>query len=207
MNDSVLVIDDFFDKEKQKSLQRIMEIDPDIIWVYVLKTVAYNHSTTINQLRVLDKNIYHPGFGVLVHQVLEREKILSAEYYNDFFADLPSRIESKTDISVNKLLRVRFNMSFPMRQSVVGYDLPHSDSTEKNVMTFLYYVNDSDGPTTLFDQHDSVDESCLFDELTIHKKIDPKQGRAIIFDSNRLHAGAWPSQNKRFVINATFLAD
>ena len=68
------------------------------------------------------------------------------------------------------------------------------DKITEGDKTLLYYVNDSDGDTLFFDN-----------DLNITKRVTPKKNRAILFDSNMLHAGANPIKNEtRIVINIIF---
>lgn len=65
----------------------------------------------------------------------------------------------------------------------VDLDTPHT--------VFLYYVNDSDGDTFLFNE-----------DGTLQKRIQPQQGRLLVFNGKVLHASANPIKStKRWVIN------
>ena len=74
-----------------------------------------------------------------------------------------------------------------------NHNTPHRDSVKPH-MALLYYVNDSDGETFLFDKN------------KILKKIQPKKNRLLIFDGDILHAGSHPSKHDfRLVINIDIL--
>ena len=60
----------------------------------------------------------------------------------------------------------------------------------------LYYVNNSDGPTQLYDEKGGK----------VVKEIEPKKGRAVILDGNIYHASSCPKNHaNRVVINYNFL--
>ena len=65
----------------------------------------------------------------------------------------------------------------------VDLDTPHT--------VLLYYVNDSDGDTFLFNN-----------DGTVQNRIQPQQGRLLVFDGKVLHASANPiNAKKRWVVN------
>ena len=71
-----------------------------------------------------------------------------------------------------------------------NYNTPHVDRTEEHLV-LLYYVNDSDGDTFLFDEHNEI--------IT---RVSPKKGRMLFFNGNISHAGSHPKHSeKRIVIN------
>jgi|TARA_B100002019_G_scaffold16250_1_gene12789 hypothetical protein len=78
----------------------------------------------------------------------------------------------------------------------VDYDYPHK--------TLLYYVNDSDGPTYFFNEkYDGTRK-----KLTIKEKVEPRQGRFIIFDGHRFHASSNPQYHDyRCVVNFNYISN
>ena len=79
----------------------------------------------------------------------------------------------------------------------VNRDVPH--------LVMLYYVNDSDGDTILYDKTiDDIpfdvqypDEYC---DLNIAHRITPKKGRVLFFDGRHYHAPSSPSKSMRCII-------
>lgn len=69
------------------------------------------------------------------------------------------------------------------------HDNIHTDMDEEHLVV-LYYVNDSDGDTFMFDENGVV-----------NNRITPKKGRMIMFDGNTLHASSCPKSGARCVIN------
>jgi Rps23 Pro-64 3,4-dihydroxylase Tpa1-like proline 4-hydroxylase len=63
----------------------------------------------------------------------------------------------------------------------------------------VYYCNDSDGDTFLFNEfYDGKNP----DKLTIAQRVTPKKNRCVVFESNRMHASSSPIYSKdRRIIN------
>ena len=108
-------------------------------------------------------------------------------------------LERKTGTSYfPRLCRLKSNLLF--QDSSFGKDdhhFPHTD--DEDAVSLLYYVNDADGDTFLFDQKD------INDPLTLAHRISPKRNRAVLFNSSKLHASSSPRLSKyRLVINIVF---
>ena len=94
-----------------------------------------------------------------------------------------------------QVYRIKSNLMFNISgYKKTNYQPIHLDRVAEGDKSLLYYVNDSDGDTLFFDS-----------DLNIIKRVSPKKNRAILFDSNILHAGTNPIKNeKRIVINTIF---
>jgi hypothetical protein len=87
-----------------------------------------------------------------------------------------------------------------------NYSTPRPDSTnslQENIYTLIYYVNNSDGGTYIFNEiynHDNPSP-----ELTIKHQQTPQEGCAILFEGDRFYADAAPKTgDNRAVIHITF---
>ena len=91
------------------------------------------------------------------------------------------------------LARIRCGLNFPtFREEHMLHNEPHFDypETEKgNHFTCLYYVNDSDGPTVVFDQKERSDE------YTIKHQCHPEKGKLFVFDGKHYHASSCPKHH------------
>lgn len=77
---------------------------------------------------------------------------------------------------------------------------PHVDLHEPHWVV-IYYVNDSDGDTLIFDKTFPDKENAV-----VVESVSPKKGRAILFDGRHYHCGTAPCQHDtRIVINYDFV--
>jgi hypothetical protein len=107
----------------------------------------------------------------------------------------------KHGIEIKETLRIKANILNKTNKQDHIHP-PHVDMTTPH-MVLLYYVNDSDGDTVIFDQ---VWHSEKIPELTINRAISPKAGAAILFDGLTYHSSASPEQAKeRIVLNINFI--
>ena len=97
-------------------------------------------------------------------------------------------------IKVDKPIRIKANLTTPDIFYSENLHRPaHYDTLDKNIVTVIYYVNDSDGDTVFYDKRFEGDP---VGDIKVVKSVTPKKGRAVIFDSNQLHAGSCPRESK-----------
>jgi hypothetical protein len=69
----------------------------------------------------------------------------------------------------------------------------------------LYYVNDSDGDTFIFDKtsDDIKGRRDIFErtKFNVLKRVTPKKGRVVLFNGNRYHSSSGPTKDVRCIIN------
>ena len=106
----------------------------------------------------------------------------------------------KHGIQINKVLRIKANiLNKTDKQNHIHP--PHVDMTIPH-MVLLYYVNDSDGDTVIFNEKYSAKSS----SLTVNRKISPKAGAAILFDGLTYHSSSSPQYaEERIVLNINFI--
>ena len=106
---------------------------------------------------------------------------------------LESELKQRFDI-----VRIKANLLFRDNTNYNNMGMPHSDSSSSGCISMVYYVNDSDGDTVIFNEFDQGDVA----ELSVAKRVTPKQGRVVVFDSNRVHCSTNPiSSQTRCVVN------
>ena len=172
-------------------------------WYYAKETSTYNSTDNLGLHFVETKTTQDaPQF---VHGLYANQTILS----NNFSLVLPI-LHHVNDILeknyLNKLWRCKANLllrdsSYPKN----NYHVAHTDGPgtkqeiDQSWISVLYYVNDSDGDTFIFNENLQKPKP---KQLTIFKRIKPKKGTAIIFNANQFHASSSPKEcNQRCVIN------
>ena len=85
------------------------------------------------------------------------------------------------------------------------YDNIHIDLAFEHLVV-LYYVNDTDGDTFIFDKKSDYQNINLAsvenqNELKVIKRVSPKKGRVLVFDGNRYHSSSGPTKDIRCIIN------
>jgi hypothetical protein len=86
------------------------------------------------------------------------------------------------------LLRAKVNVTMPdprfeaYTSQVPHVDLKYDNGNELPHVVFLYYINDSDGPTYFYNE-----------ELEVIGSVPPIMGTCVMFDGGTLHAGSSPN--------------
>jgi len=127
----------------------------------------------------------------VINWVNETDKSVVNSDADKLCANLLNKLMKHIGEDSYKIYRIKINLSPQHKRPEGTYDVPHTD-IEKEHMVVIYYVDDSDGPTYLFED----------DGRTIIKKVEPKKGRFLMFDGSIKHAGSHPIDNTfRTVIN------
>jgi hypothetical protein len=129
----------------------------------------------------------------------------------DFFRPILDFFSEKTKVSIGKLLRIRLRYTHKgHNHNSFKYAAPHVDfNTGSPYSTLVYYVNDCDGDTIIFDKifnsQEEIYNPVISDPLPELVRITPKKGSAIFFNGHRFHAGNFPvDYSSRIVINFDF---
>jgi hypothetical protein len=116
----------------------------------------------------------------------------------------------KANLDFTALLRIRIGL-FPRTISNVTHHNPHVDFSQPH-RTAVYYVNDSDGDTVIFNESlDDVSiersaEHANQGRFSIAASVPPKKGKMACFNGRFYHASAYPTEAaKRIVITFNFV--
>ena len=166
------IIDDLVSKDLQDSLENIMLNNTYMPWF--LHKSTYNGE--FNHNNVLETQQF-------VHTFYDEEGI-NSKYFEE-----PKKIIDL--LSLNNLIRVKANLLLQNKNSDVDkHTTPHKDFNFDHHV-YIYYVNDSDGDTFIFDE-----------DLNVVKRVTPRKGRILHFDGKWLHASSSPiTSNNRCIFN------
>lgn len=103
------------------------------------------------------------------------------------------------NFDVKKIIRIRKRLTFPNN---LLYNIPYQPHIDHHFehLTLLYYVNESDGDTYIYNEK-FTRESGALKNFSILKKINFKKGRVAIFNGMNYHASSLSSKNNRIVLN------
>ena len=128
---------------------------------------------------------------------------INSEWYN-----IVTKISDNVNKKLNKKLRpiqVRSFLQFSLNEKFIGeekIDTAHIDLQIPHTV-YLYYVNDCDGDTILYNykSKNGKEEAPYFEDIKIKKRVTPKQGRVVVFDGMWWHSSSQPTKGTRTIIN------
>lgn len=153
----------------------------------------YDPSTSGQQVSY-ENSKFHETFQ-FVHPIMDNGRHDSL--YTPIITSLVEQIFLNQDITILNYRRIKINQLLKSNIDDYVSHPPHVDDTAENMISAIYYINDSDGPTYFYDK-----------ENKFVKKVLPKKNRCVIFPSNQLHASSSPIIcDRRIVINIVASSD
>ena len=184
IENSVIEFDDFITKSYADAIEGKISVVDDFPWYY---------KEDVTRPSGCDKNddeISNPGFS---HGVFSTETGVVSPKIHPLVLPLYFRIEEKTGLKLKELFRFRLGLCSRGASGDRLYHKPHVDRWDDH-WTALYYVNDADGDTFVFNETNPKGDLCLNDEYvfannwTIKKRITPKKGKLALFHGKHYHA-------------------
>jgi hypothetical protein len=192
---NIQIISDLVPKSFQNQIEQVF-LSNYFAWYYAPSTVG---ATNDSYMCVVDAN--STDTSQMVHNLYSQNKAHS-EYFGSVVKPILLFLEDKTGVTCKNIVRAKSNLLFQNSNYTSNYTIPHTDAGSSNYKTLLYYVNDSDGDTTFFNE---ICQENTRPILTLNCTQTPTQGTAVLFDSNIFHCSKPPSVNKsRVVINIVF---
>ena len=166
--DRIFVIDDIISQANQKKIYDTL-YHHDFIWHHIFDPTFFVEKSRIKA---------HPFLLFGIHLILQVDyPILQAALKRFKLSSIGTyKTRSFLHIANPKFVWNRKNHIH------VDMDTPHT--------VVLYYVNDADGTTDLFDEKGRK-----------IKSVKPKMGRCVIFDGSIKHRSSHPKNHNRCIIN------
>jgi hypothetical protein len=200
MNNSLKVIDNFLDTDSFNKLTSVV-LGEKFPWFF-----AEQVSLDPKDAHMITDPLAVETWG-FHHVVFERAwsiKSFSYEFFEPFF----QQIYHELGYNQEHLIRARLSAKFQKQGFTCdNYNLPHIDYFYPHA-SLIYYLNDSDGDTRVFDQHYEYNSATIADmplEFTTQTRITPKANRLVIIDGLQYHTASNPvSANRRVIFNINF---
>ena len=192
-----IIIDDCVSKPLQDHIETMFTSDGSCPWYYNTETTLIT-DTSSESWKSLNKSVDNTiSASQFTHNLMENGESVST------FSPILIQLCSALPFTLDKIIRAKANFkiangSYPENCK----DIPHIDHVNEDRIPFvsiLYYVNDADGDTYLYDQEYVSGEINI--GLQPKKVISPKKGRMVIFDGYNLHSAGIPRNKNRAVIN------
>lgn len=188
--DCYLEIENFLPKSYQDDIEKSLSTD-FFPWYWNKSTVADNFFYGSNK-NILESNQF-------THTIIAND----GRQPSFLFADIKPMVyflEKNINVKVAKIDRIKVNLLQPVvGGNTQSHNPPHWDADyeiQPNTLSMVYYVNDSDGDTVIFNKK-LPDQP---ENLEVLHRSKPKKGKCIVFPSNRWHASSNPINNDRRII-------
>lgn len=208
--DDIFVINDIVEKEIQNCILESILGDNHFPWFLshrIGNPESYPFGTypTITDNKITDSE----GFYHMAHN-----GELESHTFKIFEPVLQNYLSVFNKV-ITKILRIRLRYTSPaLNHNNYKYAAPHIDDyNSQEFKTIVYYINDSDGDTILFDKIYDPTKDIKIDTYKFHNlkevfRFTPKKGTALVFNGFRYHSGNFPiNYNSRIIANYDFLEE
>lgn len=205
MND-ILIIDDVVSQLYQDKIEEFL-LGSNHPWFFQSDiTLSDEHLKQLDKENPNNKIKRRPGFGSLMY---DEDQQKGHKY--QFLAPIIYTASEKVQLPIHEVTLIRGFLSTQVDPTIPNrIDKPHIDIAKPHYIG-LYYVNDSDGDTVIYQEtyspffESTIHTNMTPESLTIIKTISPKKGRLVIFNGAHYHSSSQPTTNHRCVVNFHFI--
>jgi hypothetical protein len=194
--DDVVELERFLPESYADILENLICTSGGFLWQY--------NASTNNQAapEIMNRDAKSYEADQFVH-ALYQEGERRSEFFDIVFP-MFYFMEDKTGVAIATPERMKANLLVQKYVEEGTYNTPHIDVGDAGYKSLLYYVKDSDGDTYLFDQ--TFQQTARGGKaLTVRRRVSPRKGKAVLFNSNIWHASSHPRLNAtRVVLNFVF---
>jgi hypothetical protein len=194
--DDVIELERFLPESYADILEQLICKSGEFLWQYNASTNDQKNPHIMNREGQAAGQSYDADqFVHALYQAGERRSQFFDIVFPMFYF-----MEDKTGVALANVERMKANLLVQKSIGADMYNTPHIDIPDRGFKSLLYYVKDSDGDTFLFDQTYADKKP-----LTVRKRVAPRKGKAVLFNSNIWHASSHPRENAtRVVLNFIF---
>ena len=189
LSDGYHVIQNFLTQESQDSIEETMHSNK-FPW-FLLSNMSGKEF--IDPKVTITLGFFH----VFIREDLDDSGTANNSPYANTFTDLLDEVAKKYGFEVETILRIRARMTLrEPGHTEDKYCAPHTDfiNQKDKYYSLVYYVNDSDGDTYLFN-----------DDGSVKFRSTPIKGNMFLFDGDTVHAGNCPINSPyRTIVNYDF---
>lgn len=189
MINNYYVFDDLISKKYQDEIENMLLKDIQFPWYFTPNIFYFDKNTDLDLLK---ENFY--GFMHIFKNEKGRQSMAL-----DFLLPLMYTSCDKISFDLKNVLNVKSLLQLPNTKENNNC---HSNILYPNLF-LLYYVNDSQGSTTLYEEifPDVLPEDSDPQKLTIKAKIESKKGRIVLFNGLGYYSSPGPESGARCIIN------
>ena len=182
-----LVIDDVIPKELQTAVHDTVMEQPS--WRFI-KDMSYANFDMPFPSYGFNQMFKHPDVGI------------TSDLYEGVSVPIINSMLEKTGIKIKDIYFNRAFLQIPLEQRFAReHNGLHVDIPQEH-LACVYYLNDSDGDTILYEQTmHNTEAGSKNVKLVEHKRVTPKKGRMVVFDGARYHCSSQPRNGYRAIIN------
>lgn len=154
-------------------------------WHYLPGTVPPEVKQVVSESNSFD--LYESG--QFIHLLYDQQPL--SPYWN-----LVEPIIHSLNKEVVEIGRIKANLLTQNNSGKAIVNCPHVDRDREGWHSMIYYVNDSDGDTVMFNKKGNQG----FDNLQILDTATPKKNTAVLFESDWYHTSTNPVDNSRRIV-------
>jgi hypothetical protein len=199
-----VIIDNAIPKEKFDELQSLLLDFEQIPWFF-----QPNSSYTSEDVSLISISKERELFDFQYTHLAMSEGRFNSSLSEVLLEEL-YRILNNNGYSIIEVERIKLNLLTTVAKDVVH--VPHVDMNVDGWTSAILYINNSDGDTHFYnevynesDNYKETYQQLNFDDMELVDRVQPKENRFVMFDSNQFHSSSVPTQNQyRMVVNFIF---
>lgn len=195
MTNKIQIIDNFLPTDVFLNLQEKV-LSRHFPWFYCENVSLDPQDNCVKDQLAIETD----GYAHVFYDKLWDVKSFTYDYLKDFLKSI-----EQFGYTEKHLIRARASIKSPKENFTQdNYNLPHVDYFFPHE-TMIYYLNDSDGDTRIFNQkfvYTGNSYGIGFDTFTTEQRITPKANRLVWFDGFIYHTASNPiNDNRRIILN------